>query len=374
MRSTQHFTSFRPRLLVLSCLILSYVAAQGNDAPSNLPTLGSNTPLNPTTSKGASSATGSATSGSSESGKTTTAKGSSSTESSAPSSTESLPSLTSSSATSYDGITDAPTIGGQYPSPTVPPTADAPFMQKSSLPEGTIFICVGAVLGFFAACVLAWRGMVMWLLHRSVKRSANLHHSAYLPLGVGDKKSKSRRTSNTPFYDLGPESAMSLDQLGASGRAGQRNSSLPNSSLFFSPTAGAGMQTPTNRGSGYLPAGYYAAGNSAPGGGSGMTHLGGGGNGLSRNSLGPQSGGYQRAGSIGPSPPRSPSLPPSRHSEIPYGNRPVSHAGLTTQSNASNLTLNVPPQGRAPSAYLEDLFENYPPGHIPGQPPVDPRK
>lgn len=117
------------------------------------------------------------------------------------------------------------------------------------------------------------------------------------------------------------------------------------------------MQGPAKRGSGYLPAGYYAAGNSAPAGGMGMTHIGGGGSGP-----GNPNHRYSRARSIGPSPPRSPSLPPSlppsRGTEIGFG-RP-STTGLSMHASNSSLNLSAPPQGRAPSAYLEDLFESHP--------------
>lgn len=119
------------------------------------------------------------------------------------------------------------------------------------------------------------------------------------------------------------------------------------------------MQVPTKRGSGYLPAGYYAAGNSTPGGGMGMTHIGGGGTGLGNpNSR------YSRARSTGPSPPHSPSLPPSRGYDGGLG-RP-STAGLSMHTSNSSLNLSVPPQGRAPSAYLEDLFESHPAAPDPG--------
>jgi len=145
---------------------------------------------------------------------------------------------------------------------------------------------------------------------------------------------------------------MSMEKLGTNGRhstVGQRTHT-PNSSLFFSPTAGAGIHTPGNRGSGYLPAGYYTAGSAPPGGGPGMAHLSSSSIGLSP--LGPQSQGYSRTRSAGPSPPGSPVPPPSRGG----------HGHDAMQPSTSSLNLSVPPQGRAPSAYLEDLFENHAPG------------
>ena len=66
------------------------------------------------------------------------------------------------------------------------------------------------------------------------------------------------------------------------------------------------------------------------------------------------------------SPPGTPSLPPSRGGgppDSPYNGR-LSTQALVNQSSSS-LNLNTPTQGRAPSAYLEDLFENHPPGSFP---------
>jgi hypothetical protein len=66
-------------------------------------------------------------------------------------------------------LTGLPTIAGAgIPTLVIPFTANAPFMQKSSLPEGTFFIAVGAVLAFLGAGVLLWRLLVAWSINRSV--------------------------------------------------------------------------------------------------------------------------------------------------------------------------------------------------------------
>lgn len=266
----------------------------------------------------------------------------------------SLPKITTSSTSGSGGlITGLPKLAqDDYPPPTVPPTANAPFMQKSTLPEGTVFIGVGAFLGFVALIVIAWRGLVAWSIHRSVRRAALAQSSKYRR----EKPMHTRSHSNAPLYNSHLGSNLSFDQLRANGKA-RNQSNNPRESLFFSPTAGGGLQGPAKRGSGYLPAGYYAAGNAAPGGGMGMTHIGGGGSGL-----GNQNHRYSRARSTGPSPPRSPSLPPSlppsRGNDLGMG-RP-STAGLSMHASNSSLNLSIPPQGRAPSAYLDDLFESHP--------------
>ena len=269
----------------------------------------------------------------------------------------------SASATDAAGLSGLPKLAqDSYPAPTVPPTADAPFMQRSNLPDGTVFICVGAALGFLGLLVLAWRGLVAWSLHRSVRRVANAQSAKYAR--VGDAKANPSK-NRSPYFSPGPGSTLSLDQLGglgAGGKGGAKKSG--HGSLFFSPTASSGMQSSNNRGSGYLPAGYYAAGGQAPGGGSGMSHVGSGTGAIGLSNLGPQSHHYSRARSIGPSPPGTPSLPPSRGRESPYGGR-LSTVGLTGHPSNSSLNLSPAPQSRAPSAYLEDLFANHPPGTPP---------
>lgn len=293
-------------------------------------------------------------------------------------------------------LSGLPTLAGAgIPSMVVPNTAGAPFMQKSDLPDGTVFICVGAILAFFAAGVLAWRGLVAWSLHRSVKRAAVAQNMADMK-AMSAVPGKKRGMYNV----VGANSTMSLDHLAAAPMAksskpyAQQPAGTPPgksaSSLFFSPTAGgaAGLRDSVNRSSSYLPAGYYAAGNAAPAQGSPMTHVGGQGNlsamslagNLSANSL--DMPGNRFSHRSGMSPTHSPSLPPSRGT---YDRAPPSRDGLSTygrnssatlgqprdtrsgvyghNDNMSQLSLNVPggnaTGGRAPSAYLEDLFENH---------------
>ncbi|KAH8726302.1 hypothetical protein GQ44DRAFT_614077 [Phaeosphaeriaceae sp. PMI808] len=284
-----------------------------------------------------------------------------------------------------------PTLAGVgIPDAKVPDTAAAPFMQKSDLPDGTVFICVGAILAFFAAAVLAWRGLVAWSLHRSVKRAATAQ-------SVADIKSMSAVPGKKRgmYNVVGANSTMSLDHLAAapigSSKTPKPYAQAPGgtppgksaSSLFFSPTAGGttGLRDSVNRSSNYLPAGYYASGNAAAAQGSPMTHIGGNGN-LSAHSLASPGNRFSHRSNV--SPPGSPSLPPSRGT---YDRAPPSRDGLSVygrnsvatlsntrdtrsgvysqgNDNPSQLSLNVPGGttavgGRAPSAYLEDLFENH---------------
>ena len=290
---------------------------------------------------------------------TTKTKSAAATSGPAVSNPSKLPGLTTS--TGSDGlITGLPKLAGDdYPPPTVPPTAGAPFMRKSNLPEGTVFICVGAAIAFIALVILAWRGLVAWSLHRSVRRAAVAQSSKYAFAGDNKRRYSHGKPLASPFYTPGPGSTLSLDQLGASSKGASSKPPSAHGSLFFSPTAGAGMHTPANRGSGYLPAGYYAAGNSAAGGGSGMTHLGNT-NGISLSNLNPgaQNNRYSRARSIGPSPPASPSLPPSRGNDLRPNTANLSTTALAGAASNSSLNVNMTAESRAPSAYLEELFEN----------------
>ncbi|OCK82879.1 hypothetical protein K432DRAFT_402545 [Lepidopterella palustris CBS 459.81] len=284
-------------------------------------------------------------------------------------------------------LTGLPTIAGAgIPTIGVPDTAAAPFMQKSNLPDGTVFICVGAALGFMGAAILAWRGLVVWSLHRSVKRAAQAQN-------LTDSKSMLHGPSGHRglYTGVGASSTMSLDRLSAVPPKPFSSSNLASappkanpssSSLFFSPTAGASLHSSTNRSSSYLPAGYYASGSSQPAAGAQMTHVGGPAPAPSLLSLGlgPSAAGYTRARSIGISPPGSPNLPPSRGN--PYDRPPPSRGesvgyarssvagtvgggggvyghGVNSSSNLSLPGGGAAAGGRAPSAYLEDLFENH---------------
>lgn len=77
---------------------------------------------------------------------------------------------------------------------------------------------------------------------------------------------------------------------------------------------------------------------------------------------GAQSNRYSRARSIGTSPPDSPRLPVSRGTGE-FGKPSTANLSTTALAGAAsnsslNLNLNPAPQSRAPSAFLEDLFES----------------
>ncbi|OLN82087.1 Vacuolar membrane protein [Colletotrichum chlorophyti] len=239
--------------------------------------------------------------------------------------------------TGLPSLTNAPIIA-TYPPPSVPPTNNAPYMHRSSAPEGTVFIAVGAILGAFGLGILIWRGIVACLLHRSVARAANAQHLA------NDKASFPAPPAQ--FYKYTDrESTPSLVATGRGVRRTQRGpipSSTPSqSNLFFSPTAaGGGNATTSNRDSRFLPSGFYAAGASTPG----HSH----GNSISLTNLRPDSrggyGGPSRNTMRESSPPDSPSF------------------GARRDLSTSSVNLSAAPGNgqRAPSAYLEDLLDENP--------------
>lgn len=265
----------------------------------------------------------------------------SSTSSRASSTTESVPPITTNT-----GDTPAlPTLPGSYsyPPPAVPPTNNAPFMQQSNLPQGTVFIAVGAILGTFAVAILVWRAVVACLLHRSVKR-------ATLAQQVANDKN-SYPPPSAPFYKYSDHaSSISLGNTPGPRAARKLRGPIPSSTpsqsnLFFSPTAPSGAGGAANRESRFLPSGFYASGAGSPQQGHGHS--------ISLTNLRPDSHGHARP--VDPSPPESPSLVPPQE----MGRR---------NPSSSSVNLNRPPSGRAPSAFLEDLLgdqpEQFPPaGH-----------
>ena len=250
-------------------------------------------------------------------------------------------------------------------------------MQKSQLPEGTVFICVGALLGFLGFCMLAWRGLIAWSLHRSVKKAATASHG----LNSSSKSMMLRPPGGASFYGFGPDSSLSLDKTGGGKSRGRldgfnnRSSSAKadRRSLFFSPTAGAGLNG-ASRSSTYLPAsvtsgGPYSSIVEAENSSSEISNnLGLDSSAYSHTAVPSKLSniyahvqGYQRAFGSGNTPPASPNLSPhgrnghesSNSASIRNKNIPKAYSGLST-----SIPLR-PNLARTPSAYLEDLFDTY---------------
>ena len=261
-----------------------------------------------------------------------------------PALTTAAPAASSASKKVAQAVTGLPSLtpadGNDYALPTVtpPPAKGALFMQPYTLPEGTVFICVGAGLALCGLVVLAWRGLVAWSLHRSVRRATQQ------PPGILDAKPLTHmggggggggggaKTGGGGFYAAGPGSTLSLDQLAASNRSPGAN----NSSLFFSPTSAPAPAPLDRRASAYLPAGFYVAGN--------------------RKSQGPPSNSSQTHFARAP---RAPGASPPGTPLMAPASRGAPGSAGTVRASDSQTSLNVAPTGRAPSAYLEDLFESH---------------
>ncbi|EPS39334.1 hypothetical protein H072_6858 [Dactylellina haptotyla CBS 200.50] len=217
-----------------------------------------------------------------------------------------------------------------YPAPAVPNTKNAPYMQRSDLPEGTVFIAVGAALGLIGLIAFAWRMVVAWQLRRSIRRANMVAVDSKAGL-LGRYVAPS--TTKKSFYSAGAGSSLSLDHLGSS-RTGL--GPTPNTSLFFSPTANNSSPVHQNRGSQYLPAGYYA-----PAASSNLNFN------ASRDSL-PRPRPATRDSHVA-TPPASPLLTPTARRPSPG----QGHA----QAPSISSTLGVQPGGRTPSTYLEDMLD-----------------
>ncbi len=262
--------------------------------------------------------------------------------------------------TDTGGLTGLPTLTGigaipTYPPPAVPDTKDAPFMQSSSAPEGTVFIAVGAILGAFFLAVLIWRGIVSLLLHRSVERASKAQYVANnkKPSSSSAAAAAAFPAPPAPFYKYTDQE--STRSLGHSARRPNRRStrgpdlsSNPSqSNLFFSPTAASGGPG-GNRGSTYLPSGFYAGSAAAAHNQQGQS--------IGLANLSPASGHYANGSrnTLNGSPPES----------------PMFHARRDASTSSINLATPLQPGQRAPSAYLEDLLAEdpsaLPPPNMPG--------
>lgn len=274
-------------------------------------------------------------------------KSSTTSSSSKTSTTSTTTSKTTSTSTSEGDIRITASLTGKYGVPTyapaaVPPTVNAPFMQHSRAPEGTVFIAVGAILGAFFLAILLWRVIVGLLLHRSVERAAKAQHDTNAKAGFP--------APPAPFYKYTDQnSTMSLSQPGRNPRRTTRGAvpsmtNASNTNLFFSPTA-ANSTNPGNRASTYLPSGFYAAG----AGSNNQTQR----HSTSMTNLRPDSRGHGSRNTFQGTPPDSPQVVGTARRDL----------------SATSLNLNRPHSQRAPSAYLDDLLADdpnaFPPSHMP---------
>ncbi len=353
------------RALLLTVLFALKVVAQDNgnagdstsstqDAPATTTAKGATTTQQTKTTTTARQVTTTSPDQAKQTTTTTTPRTTSSSSSSSSTSRTNMPGLSTTTTAGLPKLnTDMPSLSKTvdtavpvYPAPTIPPTHNAPFMNHSTLPDGTVFIAVGAILGAFGLAILLWRGIVACLLHRSVERAAMAQHAVNNGRAPGDKNAASFPAPPAQFYKyIERESSPSLAGAGLGGSTGRRTHRGPTPSatpsqtnLFFSPTAagGASGMGGSNRDSArFLPSGFYAS--ASPGHGQG--------NSISMSTLRPSSRG--RGGQLAPSPPDSPSMGP----------RVVSRNFST-----SSLNLNRPPSAgtRAPSAYLDDLLDEQP--------------
>ncbi|KAB5563097.1 hypothetical protein GE09DRAFT_1056818 [Coniochaeta sp. 2T2.1] len=298
------------------------------------------------------------------------------TDSKSTSSQPKLPNISSSTTTTPTAtgprpkLTDLPTLSKTvdntvptYPPPSPPPVQNAPFMNRSTLPDGTVFIAVGAILGLFGVAILLWRGIVAYLLKRSVEKAAMAQHTTH------DKAAASFPAPPDTFYKYTDDSSPSLAAaglMGAGGRGQRRTTRGPipsqtpsTTNLFFSPTAAGatgpgGNMNNGSRNSSFLPSGFYAATSASPAAGQGHGHS------ISLSNLNPATSRHSHV-PLRQSPPDSPELAP--RNTPPHG-----HPGRANNFSTSSISLNRPPSGRAPSAFLDDLLDDQPGAFPPAAP------
>lgn len=185
--------------------------------------------------------------------------------------------------------------GVPKPTVTVPSNANNPFMSQSNLPEGTVFIAVGAILGGIVAAVFVWHLMVAFMHKRNLKKFTSTNQVYTAPFM---DENKGLYSDNAPSGGAGATTYGGHAYSGSVGAVRKsllpnhekpstdaRTRSMINSGLFFSPTAevmnnasqanqandsftstvgstagvgiAAGNRASVPRASVYMPAGYY---------------------------------------------------------------------------------------------------------------------
>jgi hypothetical protein len=165
----------------------------------------------------------------------------------------------------------------------IPNVANNPFLQKSSYPDGTVFIIVGSCLAGLALMLVGWRAAYIWCLHRQSKQ----HKKQFEYSEMAESRPYSAINPNRPSPNVSSARDISLDFLRPGDRkstssfTGRPATGRPSTSAmrpvstagdprntssvqFYSPSAHPGGTTaaalgtaPGDRNSAYLPAGYY---------------------------------------------------------------------------------------------------------------------
>lgn len=149
-----------------------------------------------------------------------------------------------------------PTLPGgyNYPAPTVPPTEGAPYLNSSSLPQDFVFIVVGSVIALFVLLVLSYRIFVAWSANRSTKRAAtaNYHQLDY-------KHKMTESSHDLHSYPVRPSTGASIPAGNMPGN-GSLFFSPTAAAAGGMRNSASNMNLNHGRGSTYLSSGYYGAG------------------------------------------------------------------------------------------------------------------
>lgn len=182
---------------------------------------------------------------------------------------------------SFSGLPTLSSTGVPVPTIVIPTNEYNPFLKQQSVPEGTVFIAVGSILGAIAIAVVAWN-IALAIINR--RNTRNFTEFGVNPVPLMTEVTDTNNQGNNSGGGSGLESS-GVGMFNANNKDSSRSRSMINSGLFFSPTAqvlssanqqNSSMTNPsltssngstlgvgvmgapgTSRASVYVPAGYY---------------------------------------------------------------------------------------------------------------------
>uniref|UniRef100_A0A060TBD9 ARAD1B06908p n=1 Tax=Blastobotrys adeninivorans TaxID=409370 RepID=A0A060TBD9_BLAAD len=301
-----------------------------------------------------SSATSSAESSSASSSAQSSSATSSAESSSASSSVTSSQSSSASSSSASSTTAESSSSTNSVPTPvvTVPSMDGNPYMQYSKMPEGTVFIVFGAVLGFLALCLIIWRVAASISFRKAVRRGAYA-----VPMGQTGGAFGGPGGDKPLLYPGDPTRSGDSAAGGAGGSLTSesgRPSFMGRNSMFFSPTAdvmtSAHMASSSLGGAGSSTATATGAGG---GGHSSMSSISGV---QAAGVPGQRSSAYLPAGYYNPGAPAAGSLSSRNAKAMSMRESLYNAPGSARTSVYHGASGSHRPQQRAPSAYLDDLL------------------
>lgn len=251
-------------------------------------------------------------------------------------------------------------VGVPTSPPSIPESEDNPYVNTSKYPEGTVFICVGSILGGLTVLVMVWRFIVAWHLKKQIKKANSVEPlmAAYHNKGPNGPRATKRKFDHRSLFPtenpFGNHAELSMETLSPQGKSMSKSQAASmaahKSSLFFSPTAEV-MNAQKNAGMSEtgMPAAYNP--------GSSATSF------MGFNNAGSRSTAYLPSGYYGPQNGPSNSLTSQSRTSMRGSLAPPSVMGGAGGTRASSLRPMSHMDGsglggqRAPSAFLDDMLK-----------------